>query len=118
MITFQNLKVKNDLTRKPTKLRLQISWEREGAAGESEWLNMILRKSYVCFAQDVDALVRSKLDEAFAGLQLPMVSLSLDSFSIGDSAPFFSELRLLPTRSDQDLQLRAHLRGPDAPLPR
>ena len=39
-----------------------------------------------------------------------MVSLSLDSFSIGDSAPFFSELRLLPTRSDQDLQLRAHLR--------
>lgn len=90
--------VKCDTTRKPTKLRLQLSWDTDGAAGESEWLNGILRNGYRCFAPDVDAMVRAQLTAAFNGLKLPVVTLKLESFSIGNEAPFFNELRLLPTR--------------------
>ena len=130
--------VKSD-TNKATKLRVQLTWDQEGADGESEWLNGILRSSYRCFAADVDSMVREKLTSSFKGLKLPMMSLSLESFSIGNAAPFFNEMRVLTTRryfnlttslawdssrdqseillqllflvySPQDLQLRAHLR--------
>ena len=92
------LPVRNGVTRNPTKLRVQLSWDTEGAEAESEWLNMILTKAYSCFKDDVDHMVDAKLKAAFGGLKLPAISLSLDSFSIGTSAPFFSELRILPTR--------------------
>ncbi len=89
--------VKSD-TNKATKLRVQLTWDQEGADGESEWLNGILRSSYRCFAADVDSMVREKLTSSFKGLKLPMMSLSLESFSIGNAAPFFNEMRVLTTR--------------------
>lgn len=102
--------VKCHLTRKPTKLRLQISWDTDNGGGDSEWLNGILRKGYRCFAPDVDKKVKEVLTASFANLKLPVVTMQLESMSIGDEAPYFNELRILPTRSKFDLQLRAHLR--------
>ena len=91
--------VKCSTTKRPTKLRLQLSWDNDvSGGGESEWLNGILRNGYRCFAQDVDDMVRGILTKTFAGLKLPVVTMQLESFSIGDEAPFFNELRLLPTR--------------------
>ena len=104
-----NMPVKCDTTRKGTKLRMQLSWDTEGASGESEWLNGILRNGYRCFAPDVDAMVRAQLTATFNGLKLPVVKMNLESFSIGDEAPFFAELRLLPTRRYLDWNLVAGL---------
>ena len=89
--------VKSD-TMKASKLRVQLTWDQEGADGESEWLNGILRSSYRCFAADVDSMVREKLTASFKGLKLSIMSLSLQSFSIGNAAPFFNEMRILTTR--------------------
>ena len=90
--------IKCDTTRKGTKLRVQLSWDQDGADGESEWLNGILRCGYRSFADDVDAMVKGILTSSLSGLKLPMMSLSLESFSIGNAAPFFNEMRVLPTR--------------------
>jgi hypothetical protein len=92
------LPIKNERTRKASKLRVMLSWDSDSGNADSEWLNGILRKGYRCFAQDVDTLVRAKLMAAFSGLKLPVLTLNLESFSIGDEAPYFNELRLLPTR--------------------
>ena len=89
--------VKSD-TNKATKLRVQLTWDQEGADGESEWLNGILRCGYRSFSDDVDAMVKGILTSSLGGLKLPMMSLSLESFSIGNAAPFFNEMRVLPTR--------------------
>ncbi len=90
--------IKNERTRKATKLRVMLSWDSDSGSADSEWLNGILRKGYRCFAKDVDTLVRAKLMAAFSGLKLPVLTLNLESFSIGEEAPYFNELRLLPTR--------------------
>jgi hypothetical protein len=74
------------------------TWDNDKGGGDSEWLNGILRDGYRCFGKDVDDMVRAALTTAFAGIKLPVVSLALESFSIGDEAPYFNELRLLPTR--------------------
>jgi len=79
---------------------MKQTWDTDlSGGGESEWLNGILRNGYRCFGKDVDDLVRAVLTTAFDGIKLPVVSLQLESFSIGDEAPYFNELRLLPTRS-------------------
>ena len=79
---------------------IKQTWDTDlSGGGESEWLNGILRNGYRCFGKDVDDLVRAALTTAFSGIKLPVVSLQLESFSIGDEAPYFNELSLLPTRS-------------------
>ena len=90
--------IKCELTNKATKLRVQLTWDQEGTDGESEWLNGIIRSGYRCFGADVDAMVKGKLTSAFSGLKLPMMSLRLEHMSIGNSSPFFNELRVLTTR--------------------
>lgn len=106
--------VRNETSRKPTKLRLSLSFDTVGAQGESEWLNGLLRQGYRCFGQDVDAKVHDALTAALSNVKLPvigsLIALKVDYFSIGNEAPFLNELRLLSTRSATDIQLRAQLR--------
>lgn len=108
--------VKNTTTRKPTKLRVCLSYDTEGSQGESEWLNGILRKGCRCLGEDVDAKVREEVSKVLATIpaKIPvigsLIALQLEHFSIGTEAPFLNELRLLPTRSAKDVQLRANLR--------
>ena len=90
--------IKCDITKKATKLRVQVTWDQEGTDGESEWLNGIIRSGYRCFGADVDAMVKGILTSSLGWLKLPMMSLSLESFSIGNAAPFFNEMRVLTTR--------------------
>ena len=108
--------VKNTTTRKPTKLRVCLSYDTEGSQGESEWFNGILRKGWRCLGQDIDAKVRDAVTKVLATIpaKIPVVGsfleLQLDHFSIGTEAPYLNELRILPTRSAKDVQLRANLR--------
>ena len=108
------LPVRNETSRKPTKLRLGLSYNTVGEQGESEWLNGLVRKGYRCFGQDVDAKLHEVLTAALSSVRLPVVgsllALKADGVSIGSEAPFLNELRLLPTRSAKDIQLRAQVR--------
>jgi len=61
--------------------------------------------------EEIDEAVRSSLEASFQGLSLPLVSsLRLDACSLGREAPWIMSVEMLPTRSDQDLQLKCRLR--------
>lgn len=92
------------------KLSLLLSYSQEEHSGDAEWLNGVIRKAYRVIRPKVNKQVQEQLNATFAGLGIPVIKLELASFSIGQSSPWLMGLELLPSRSDQDIQVNSTLR--------
>jgi len=78
----------------------------------AEWVNGALRKGFRLFGHTIDEQVRASLRATLEGLtNIPgCKKFSLEEFSVGSESPWIMEIRLLPSRSDKDIQLMCRLR--------
>ena len=94
----------------------------------SDWINGILRKAWIVMTDEIELEVKEKVGEVLHKIRHPDPDLEtgapveppcaltiyqdlfLESFELGQEPPSIFELKMLNTRSDQDIQLKCAIR--------
>jgi hypothetical protein len=115
-----------------TTLTVAAFFERRIAEGSvavgGDWINCILRKGWIVLTNQIEEKVKGVVGEVLHKIRYPAPDpktgapveppsalkfyreLLLDSFELGQEPPSIFELKMLNTRSDQDIQLITAIR--------
>lgn len=97
---------------KPAYLKLAISYTKGGSLGDIDWLNGCIAKTFHCFHDLVSLRVAAEMKQTFAerNAKSATYQLSLEQCDLGASAPWLMDLRVLPTLSNNTIQVRCRWR--------